>query len=243
MLKSRRIDATVDLANLLEDAGWSTPTNSSDDLLPRGIPYWLNKLNASTSSTGAFSGQTIRYRDATTSTTKGGIDGSTTANARWRNYAFTYTGIDSQFVKNMRRAFHATKFVSPMIAKDLSDGPKSKFKLYMNLNTLVEYEDLVTKQNDNNGADLDPYHGNTSFRKVPIIYAPPLDADIDGAVYGVNHNKFFPIVLTGDWLRENEPMFDVEQHNVMTTFIDCSYQYFCNNVRLGGFVGHTVTAT
>jgi hypothetical protein len=28
-------------------------------------------------------------------------------------------------------------------------------------------------------------------------------------------------------------MMDVEQHNVITTFIDGSYQYFCTNVREG----------
>ena len=51
-------------------------------------------------------------------------------------------------------------------------------------------------------------------------------------------HEHVPIVLSGDWLREEPPMKDVEQHNVVTAFIDGSYQFFCKNVREAGFVIH-----
>jgi hypothetical protein len=38
---------------------------------------------------------------------------------------------------------------------------------------------------------------------VPVLYTPQLDADADGVIYGVNHAKFYPIVLDGDWMRES----------------------------------------
>jgi hypothetical protein len=242
LLKSRRIDATVDLANLLEERAWATPLTSSDDLNPRGLPYWITKLDAAATSEGDFAGKTIRYGDASTSTTKGGLDGSLSANAKWRNWAATYDAINDDFVKRLRRAFHATNFKSPMLATDLKSGHASNYRLYMGLAELCEYEDLATKQNDNLGADLDKFHGNTTFKRVPILYTPQLDADTENPVYGVNHSKFFPIVQEGDWMRENDPVSDVEQHNVTTTFIDGSYQFFCNNVREGGFVLHNVAA-
>ncbi|MFP3325132.1 hypothetical protein R0K05_18905, partial [Planococcus sp. SIMBA_160] len=104
---------------------------------------------------------------------------------------------------------------------------------------LVAYEDLATKQNDNLGRDLDPFHGMTTFRRVPIHYTPVLDdfTVVDGGdtdfspspIFAINHDKFFPIVLEGDWMRESEPMIDVEQHNVQTVFVDSSVQFFCNN--------------
>lgn len=237
LLKSRRVDATVDLADLLERRAWSAPQSDSDDLNPRGLPYYLSKRQAASDDQG-FDAYTVRFAGGTTSATKGGIDGSTAANTKWRNYAATYTSVNADFVKRMRRAFHATHFKSPMLAKDLREGPAAKFRLYMGLDELTEYEDLTTKSNDNIGRDLDPFHGNTTFRRVPIIYTPQLDADTDDPVYGINHAKFFPMVLDGDWMRESEPMMDVEQHNVITTFIDGSYQFFCNNVREGGFVMH-----
>lgn len=243
LLKSRRIDATVDLANLLELRAWSTPNSSSDDLNPRGLPFWMSKCAASTSSAGGFDGKTIRYGDGTTGTDKAGIDANLAANAKWRNWCATYDSVNSDFVKRMRKAFHATRFVSPVIASDLKKGTASNYKIYMNLNTLVEYEDLATKANDNLGSDLDKFHGNTTFRRTEILYTPQLDADVDDPVYAVNHNKFYPVVLDGDWMRESDPQTDVEQHNVITTFIDGSYQFLSVNVREGGFILHKVTTT
>jgi hypothetical protein len=111
----------------------------------------------------------------TSLTSKGGID--PTANAKWRNWADVYTAIDGDFVKKMRKAFHATGFKSPMLASDLKDGPTSKFRIYMGLNTLTDFEDLTTKQNENLGSDLDKFHGITTFRRVPVVYTPQLDAD------------------------------------------------------------------
>lgn len=252
LLKSRRIDGVLDLADLLEQRAWLTPTSASDDLNPRGLPYWLSmRQDGVTAATdnGGFSAYTVRYTGGTSSTTKGGIDGSATAATKWRNYASVYTAIDQDFVKRLRRAFHATSFKSPMLVKDLRVGPSSKFRLYMDLDVLTEYEDLVTSANDNLGKDLDPFHGITTFRRVPIIYTPQLDgmtvlggsatSNTPSPVYGVNHAMFYPIVQEGDWMREDGPHSDVEQHNVFTTFIDGSYQYFCKNVRASGFVLHT----
>jgi hypothetical protein len=140
----------------------------------------------------------------------------------------------------MRRAFHLTNFKSPTIAKDLKDGPTSKYKLYTNVSVLTEYEDLATKSNDNIGSDMDPFHGNTTFRRVPLVYLPVLDADVDNPVYGVNHAMFYPIVMSGDWMREDGPKSDIESHNVFTTFVDGTFQIFCKNRRKAGFVLSTV---
>ena len=237
LLKSRRIGSTVDLANLLELRAFKTPDNSGDDLNPRGIPYWLTKVDANTVNKGDFIGKTVRYGDATTTTVKGGIDASVASFAKWRNFAFTYDAVNREMVKRMRRAFHATQFKSPMIAKDLKEGPAANFRIYVGLDLLTELEELATQQNENIGADLIPFHGITAFRRVPLLYTPQLDADTDSPIYACNHAKFFPIVLSDDWMRESDPMSDVEQHNTITTYLEGSYQFFCTNMREAGFVG------
>lgn len=252
LLQGRRIDATLDLANLLEERAWATPSSATDDLNPRGLPYWISmRQDGVTAATddGAFLAYTVRFTGGTNATAKANIDGALPANANWRGWASVYTAIDGDFIKRFRRAFHATGFKSPMLARDMKEGPSSRFRIYMALNELTEYEDMVTSANDNLGRDLDPFHGNTTFRRVPIIYTPQLDGfqvigDSDtvntpAPVFAVNHAHFYPIVLDGDWMREGDPMSDVEQNNVMTTHIDGSYQYFCKNIRAGGFCLHT----
>jgi hypothetical protein len=43
LLKSRRVDGMVSLADLLEGRRGLTPNSSTDDLNPLGLPYWLSK--------------------------------------------------------------------------------------------------------------------------------------------------------------------------------------------------------
>jgi hypothetical protein len=247
LLRSRRLDATLDLANELERRALATPANASDDVNPLGLPYWASKLmtsgdagyDANIDKDQDFSGRQIIYGDGSkVINNKAGINPSLPTNAKWRNYVATYTAIDGNFVNRLRRAFHATNFQSPMTVSDLEKGPASQFKIYVGLDELVAYEDLTTKANDNLGPDLDRFHGITTFKRVPILYLPLLDQDPDDAIYGVNHAKFKPFVQEGDWMQESEPLVDVEMPNTITTFINCSYNYICTNVREGVFVLH-----
>jgi hypothetical protein len=244
LLKARRIDGTLDLAKLLERRAWATPNSASDDVNPRGLPYWISMLDAAATSTGAFSGSRIIYGDLTTSQSKGGIDLSLAANANGKNWAATYTAIDATFVANLRRAFHAVEFKSPVTVEGLQKGNTSNYKIYMGLDNLVAYEELTAGKNvgQDYGNDLAKFHGATVFRRVEIVHTPSLNGATYSPVYGVNHGMFYPVVLEGDWMRESDPMMDVEQHNTMTTFIDGSYNFFSKNYRESGFVLHTVTA-
>ena len=238
LLKSKRRAAFVDLANLLETRAWSAPESATDNLNPYGIKYWLNKVNASVDSTGDFIGQTIRFGNASTSTTKGGIDGST--ESHWRNWAFTYDAIDEDFLLRLTEGFLASDFQSPMIVDDMIKGPLSNFRIYFPRRALAQYIRLTAKSNDNIGADLGRFNGVVSFNKVPIFHAPQIDSDTDEPIYGVNHQHFFPVVMEGDWLRESEPKEDVEQPDVFTTNVSGQYQFFADNVREAGFVGSLI---
>ena len=255
LIKSRRIDAMKALANLFELRGFLSPESTSDDLNPYGLPYWVNKVipsggtgySSTIDKAGTFCGRRIIFGQTSAPTyvnnNKAGIN--PTASPLFRNYADLYKAIDPNFVVKLRKAFHATHFQSPITIQQMLKGPMSRYAIYMNLSTIVSYEDLVTKQNDNLGKDADTFHGQTTFKRVPVHYANQLDLDDpnnnswgSNPVYGINHDKFHPMVMDGDWMRESDPMSDVEQHNVVSTFVDCSYQYICTNVREGGFVLH-----
>jgi dsDNA-binding SOS-regulon protein len=43
LVESKRLDGMLSLAELLEERAIKAPENSSDDLNPYGLPYWLNK--------------------------------------------------------------------------------------------------------------------------------------------------------------------------------------------------------
>lgn len=259
LLSSRQTDAELSTANLLQLRGWLGPESSSDDLNPYGVPFWINKIPPSTatgySSTidapspyGGFVGRRIIYGQTSTPTyvltNKAGIN--PTSNALFRNYAGVYTAMDAQCIKFMRDLFHAVRFKSPRIVKDLVEGPLSKYRIYMNRPTLVGYEDLATKMNDNIGPDLAPYQDATSFKRVPIEYANQLDQDnaqVNSSwgcdpIYFINHSKFRACVLEGQWFYRYEPMSDVTMPGTIVTWHEGTYQYECTNVREGGGVLH-----
>jgi dsDNA-binding SOS-regulon protein len=58
LVESKRLDGMISLAELLEERAIKAPENSSDDLNPYGLRYWLNKADSAVSSVGDFIGKT-----------------------------------------------------------------------------------------------------------------------------------------------------------------------------------------
>lgn len=235
LLQSRRRAAVVDLANEIEAKVALAPQSASDDINPRGLKYWLSKLNTGVTSEGDFLGETIRFGDGSTTNDKGGINAAN--NDNWKNYAATYDAVDADLLRRMRRAIHATSFQPPQLneAPTVAD---QQFQIYMPLSVIVDYEDLLYRQNDNLGPDGGAFLGSAVFRRIPTNHMPSLNDDPDEPIFGVNHSHFFPFVQDGDWMRESDPMEDVELPDVFVTYTTGSYQIFCNNVRQAGFVLH-----
>ncbi len=252
LIKTRRLDAMLSLADLLEERAWATPNSATDDLNPRGLPYWLCMLNDGVTSDGDFLGETVRYYDSSTSTqttgtTRAGLDSDTLS--KWRNYAFTYSTVNRSLITQMRTASYKTNFKPPIIIPNMSENAgQMKRRIYMNTSTIVAFEELAHTQNDQLGGDIARYLGATLFNRIPLVQIPQLDdfTVVDGGdsdfspepIFAVNHNHFYPYIQQGYWLKESEPMNDRNQHNVFTVFVDGSYQFFCNNLRQAGWVGH-----
>lgn len=247
LLKQRRTNAFREFADLLEEVAWRTPTSSSDDLNPFGIPGWLVQPDTDPAEgAGDFTGYLGDYwaSSETAMTTVGNIACSATSNPRWANYYEDHGGkLDSTLLKRMRRSFRKTKFQSPMFAKQAIEPNSgfSNFRLYTNSAVLDELEEIALKSDDRVGADLGKYAGSTIFKGIPFVYVDVLDTAkqyVYGAnpIYGVNHNHFYPVVLDGEYFRVNDPMSKVGQHNVLTVYIDLSYAYICDNRRTGGFL-------
>lgn len=244
LIKSKRVDATVDKANLIESRAWSTPDNSSDQRNPLGLPYWIVKMNSTDGASNArgYLGKNPVYGDGTVAANKGGLDVSDASTLvgkqNWMNWAAKYPsatfGLDT--VDEMRYAFHQLSFEPPVIATDLKEGPSSMYRIYMNLTTVIAYEKLATLTNDNLGADIGKFEGQIAFNRIPIKRAPILDNDASMPIYFANMYHFFPFVMQGDWMREDDPIQDVAQPGVFVTWLNSQFQFFCRNVRAGGAV-------
>lgn len=252
LLESRRTERMWDLAELIEDRGWLTPTSATDKLYPYGIPYYINYLNNG-SSTGGFHGQTIRYQGGTTGTSCAGIDAS--VESKWRNYADVYTKVDNSLLRKLRSAVRRTRFrPAAFVPKPGKDDPGSPIKLYANDNIVTELEDLADQRDDNTepkelaGKMLHNYAGTVFFNRMPVVYIHQLDGltVTDGGsnafspdpIYCVDWTKLQPVVQDGYWMEESDPMVDRGQHTTFTVFLDGSHNNLCINRRTAGFVLH-----
>lgn len=252
LLKQRRTNAFREFADLLEEAAWKTPTSSSDDLNPFGIPAWLTMPDTvndadPAGANGSFEGYVGNYwTDSGNATGVQFNPGTVSAvdNARWANYYEDHENkLDSSLLKRLRRSFRKTKFQSPMFAKQTLDPNSSfsNFRLYTNSAVLDELEEIALHSDDKVGADLGKYAGSTIFKGIPFMYVDVLDTAkqyVFGAnpIFGVNHSHFYPVCLDGENFRVNDPMSKVGQHNVLTVYVDLSYAYICDNRRTGGFL-------
>jgi hypothetical protein len=253
LMESRRVERMWDLAELIEQRGWSTPTSATDTLFPYGIPYYLNFLNDG-STTGGFNGQTVRYSGGTTGTIVAGIDGA--AEPKWNNYADVYTRIDNVLLRKLRSAVRRTRFnPAPGVQRPGNDKVGSKIELYAADDVVTELEDLADKRDDASapkdlaGKMLHAFEGCVYFNRMPVVYIPQLDGFTVTAgaakasvqpnpIYCVDWSKIQPVVQEGYWMEESKPMVDRGQHTTFTVFLDGSHNNLCINRRTAGFVLH-----
>lgn len=253
LIESRRAERMWDLAELIEEKGWSTPTNSTDRLNPFGIPYYINYLNDGISA-GGFSGQTVRFTDGTTGTVVADLDGA--VNPKWRNYADVYTDVDNGLLRKLRSAIRRTRFrPAPNVRAPGNDSVGSPIKFYASDTTMNNLEDLADLRDDNtapkdlaNKSLQHDFEGTVMFNRIPMQYVPHLDGVtvVDGGsnnfatepIYCVDWTKIQPIVQEGYWMEESEPMTSRGQHTTFTVFLDGSHNNLCINRRTAGFVLH-----
>lgn len=250
LMTVRRTEGLWSLANLIENRAWKTPTNADDDLYPYGVPYYINMLTAG-STTAGFNGQTIRYQDGSTGTTCAGLDASAAANAKWRNYAFTYSAIDNALLKSFRLAFMNAKFKAPIFVNDPAGKRSAATRVYTHFDNVAELMDLADAKDDfHRGKDVlgnlrVTEDGLVMINRLPVVPIDNLNGATDPAtstvtdpIYCVNFEKFIPYVQQGYWNEESEPMTDRGQHTTFTVFLDGSHNNLCVNRREAGFVGH-----
>ena len=212
LVKLRRADSWLALAELMEDQVWGAPSSSSNVLDVMGIPWWVQK--------GASQGFTGQNPSGWTTTAE--IDAS--AEANWRNYSDTYTDITkTDLIKKMRKARRKVKFESPVSIRDYRRGRGDTMRIYVNEDTINEMELVGEAQNENLGRDLASLDGTLVFKRNPIIEVPKLADDSSNPIYMLNWAYIELAFLAGDVLRETDPRIAADMHNVWVVFVDLTW--------------------
>lgn len=223
LLKVRRSDGMISLAESMETSAWNKPTTSSDTTEPFGFPYWLVYDATAGFNGGDPSGFTS------------GAGGLATATyTRWKNYTGNYTNVTkADLVDKMRTAYRKIRFESPVDIPDFRKGRGDQYRLYTNETVIKAFEKLGEAQNENLGRDLAPYDDTMSFRRNPIVWVPYLDDNVvqTDPVYMINMATFYPVFLRGDYLRETGPDKAANQHNVKVVHIDLTWNFLCTDRR------------
>ena len=221
LIKIRRADAMISLAELMEAQGWSKPADSNDKVNAFGVKYWVVK-----NLTAGFNGG----NPAGFTAGAGNIDSS--AVTRWANYTDGYTSVTKpDLIDKMRTAARKIMFKSPVSIEDFRKGAGDTFRIYVNEPTIKAMESVGEQQNENLGRDIAAYDGTITFRKNPITWVPKLDADSDNPVYMLNFGWMNPVFLEGDYMRESSPMVPSYQHNVFVIHVDLTWNLICTNRR------------
>ena len=224
VVKARRQQCLLNLAEEIEEKAWSAPSSSSDKRNPWGITYWIVKNATVGFNGGAPSGHT----------TVGNV--SLTDSPNFKNYTGTYS-LGSAFgkqngIKQARTAMRKCKFRSPIPKMDYTPE-MDKFCCYINDTTTEVAEEVGESQNENLKSDLAPSQyavESLRIRGRPFIWAPELDGDTSNPIYGVNHSTWEVRYLEGDWFRQSNKEAST-QHNVREFFIDLTYNFLCYNRR------------
>ena len=218
MVKTRRADAMIALAELMEANFWGKPVDSNDTETPWGIDYWL----VANATEGFNGGVPAGFSDVA------GLDPA--VYDKWRNWTAQYTDVTKiDLIRKMRQACTKTKFKSPIAQPNYNGPPKQG--LYANYATIAAMEEVAEAQNDQLGNDLASKDGITLFRGMPLNYVPYLDSNAKNPVFGINWADFKTAILSGEFLRESAPKEAATSHNVLETFVDLSYNFMLRDRR------------
>ena len=257
LVKIRRNDAMISLAEHIEKRFWGVPASSADEKKIYGIGYWIVDHNNSTDAGAGFKGG-----NPTGFSNVAGINPDTVT--RWKNWSAkysdtisplagpTYAGTNggmtdggdpdhtgfSDMVVQLREAYVKCNF-KPIPGVEYSDYNKgSRYGLYTNYKVISFLEEVLARRNDNLGMDVGATDGRVVFRGIPITYCPYLDSNVTvsggtvaNPIYGIDWGVFESVFLEGEYMRETGPDTAPNQHTVFTTHVDLTMNIRCTDRR------------
>lgn len=243
LMEEQRSGSYEAIFNGIEDGLTLAPANSSDLKNIAGLPYWGLTLEASTSDPeGGFNGKTVFFRDGTTSTTRAGIDLSSAANARLRNFVGTYSGYaDTAFFNLLRRAITRTNFGTLMQLEGEKPAPTTAGNCYL-LASHDMNDQIVERINrgpDDQQGDVERFD-QAKFNGIKFVRVPTIGSLSYAPVWGVKTSKTYGIVLKDRWMKEGKALNSQSTPETWVVPIVGTCNLTCDDPRSGIFCLHTV---
>jgi hypothetical protein len=215
-------NAMLSAAEGIETDFWSCPNDTSDDLKPFGVFYWLTY-----SATSGFNGG--NHPNFTAG--KGGINSNVYTN--WKNRTEQYSAVTStDACLKIRNCLSDCKWKSPVNKAQFRGTSGDRRRIYGASYTVRGFENAAMAQNDRLGGDLGAMDGVTTIRKVPFVEARQLDSMATSSpIVGINWDDFKFAVPEGGAVFRHDPRFLSDQPNTCVTDIDFQYQIVAFNLR------------
>lgn len=223
LVKSRKVACDISQMVLLENQLWKVPAPGSTDL--HGFPFWIVK-----SATAVTTNQGLNGLVPSGYTTVGGINPSTGANGRWKNFAGPYTAVTvDDIIPKIDQFMDVSKFIPAVETPTYNTG--DDYQMYTTRVVRQQMKALALAQNDNLGFDLDPANGKVMFRRVPFTWVPQLDEDTTNPIYGINWGVMKMAVLPGWWMRPTRVEIVPGQHTMTAVHIDTTANTYTTDRR------------
>jgi len=215
------------------------PSSANDTHSPYSVFSWLPL--GTDGSTGGWTGYSGNYNDGSTPGTefdRGGLSCSASVNSDFAGWFADHGGNLDDSLLTIMNDFHMTMNFQPPIVPEKLPVDKVNCAYYTTKNVIKKLNSFYAMSDDNMGYNRNSHYGTPSFYGVPLVWAGPLDT-ANTSVYGtdpivgIHHNLLYPVILR-DWNFRIDKRPDKDRHTVMTLYVDCVYQIWCENPRHAG---------
>lgn len=233
------------LGDLMEERGMKTPDDATDKINPTGIPWWIRGVTVNTEDyEGGFNGTYAYFQDgASTANDDLGGNQSRLTNPKLRNWCANHQGFSLHLLEQIKWGLRNMKHKPPKLAAKHSDAGTNmspKLTIFWPTEYADAYSTMANQRADGRNADVFPFGifddlklGGVDTQELPVLDSDPLQS-----VYAVNSN-FVRVAVLNKWWMKLKKVFELHDPvHVSVAHIDCVYQWYCNNSRLGGAKWH-----
>jgi len=225
LIATRRIDMMLGLAEKLEQSFWQAPDDSTDDITPWGVKYWMKPA---TSGRGFNGGDITGF-----SSGPGGLSSNTYE--KWKHYNAVYDSFtDEDLASELRRAFRACSFQSPVKTVSNDGAQGFRYKLFCGEEVIEGLIAMARAQNDNIGRDIAAFDGTVVFKRLPFQYVPQLDVEFTTAtndIFMLDTKHFKVNIHTKNNFRQTGPEMVSGKHNVRAVYTDLTWNLMMTDRR------------